>query len=67
MLWPIQNAQRTARRHVAGIEVGVMRALEGADVVVVAAEHVGRPRQQLEVLGAERRRAVGGGQRLVGV
>ena len=32
-------------RDPAGVEVGVMRALEGADVILVAAKHVGRCRE----------------------
>ena len=38
----------------AGIQVGVMGTLEAADVVVVAAEHVRRPGQELEVLRFQR-------------
>ena len=42
-----------------------MGPLEAADVVVVAAEHVRRPREQLEILGAPSApRPIGGRQRL---
>jgi hypothetical protein len=36
--------------------------LESASVLVVAAEHVRRPRQQLEVLRRQRRHAIGAGE-----
>ena len=64
---PIQNAQRTRAQSFAGLQVRVMGALEAAHVVVVATEHVGRRRQQLEVLRSQRSRLVGARQRLVGV
>jgi hypothetical protein len=54
-------------RHVARVEVGAMSALETVHIVVVAAAHIARACEQLEVLGAERRRTAGGGQRLEGV
>jgi hypothetical protein len=37
----------------------VVRALEAAQVLVVAAEHVGRRREKLEVLRSDRGRVVG--------
>ncbi len=37
-------------RHLARVEVGVVSALEAAKVFVVTAEHVGRRREQLEIL-----------------
>ena len=52
---PDQKAQRAAAQRVAGVEVQLMGALEAAEVLVLAAEHVGRRRQQLEVLGASAR------------
>ena len=42
-------------RQLPGVEVGAMCPLEAADVVVVPAEHVGRSREQLKILRAERR------------
>jgi hypothetical protein len=44
-----------------------MLTLEGAREVVVAVEHVGRRRKQLEVPGVERGRSFGVCQRLVRV
>jgi hypothetical protein len=44
-----------------------MGALEDAHVLVVIAEHGRRSREQLEILGTERRRLVGEHERLVGV
>ena len=41
-----------------------MRPLQAGDVLLVAAEHVRRPGEALEVSGAERRCLVGGSQRL---
>jgi hypothetical protein len=41
-------------RHVALVEVGLVGAFESRDVLVVTAEHVGGPREALEVLGAQR-------------
>ncbi len=49
------------------VEVGLMGALEVAEVVRIAAEHVGSRRQALEVLGRQRRRSVSARQRFVDV
>jgi hypothetical protein len=43
----------------------MMRALEGADVVIVAAEHVRRPGKQLEIFTTQARDLVGRSQRRV--
>ena len=50
-LIPTQNALRAAASPSPRSSVRVMGALERGDVLVVAPEHVGRRRQQLEVLG----------------
>ena len=42
----------------------MLRAVERVHVLVVAAEQVGGPRQELEVLGRQGLVAIGGGQRL---
>jgi hypothetical protein len=44
-----------------------MGALQGVHELVVAAEHVGRGGQQLEVQGPERLRVVGAGEGLMGL
>jgi hypothetical protein len=54
-------------RGVAGIEVGVMRTFESADVFVVAPQHVGRRREQLELLRPQGRCVVGSRQGLEGI
>ena len=46
-------------RGVAGVEVDLMRPLESADVFVVAPNHVGRRREQLELLRPQGRCLVG--------
>ena len=55
---PIQNAQRAARSGSPLVQMEPMCALQAGHVVVVAAEHVGRRRQQLEVLRVQRRHPV---------
>ena len=64
---PIQKAQRAAGSVVVGVEVGAVGALQCGHVFVVAAEHVGRAGQELEIVRAERRGAIGVRERLVGV
>ena len=54
-------------RHLPGIEVGVMGPLQTAEVVVVAAKHVRRPREELEIHRAERRRLIRSRQRPEGL
>jgi hypothetical protein len=51
----------------AAIEVRPVSPLEAADVVIIAAEHVRRSREQLEILGDQRRRLLGRRQRFEGV
>ena len=51
-------------RHPRGVDVSLMGPLQTAEVVVVAAEHVRRAREELEILRAERRGPVDAGQRL---
>ena len=46
-------------RMVAEVEMSVMRTLEGTDVFVVPPRHVGRRREQFELLRPQRRSAVG--------
>jgi hypothetical protein len=59
----VADPERAAHgpRRLAGVQVGVMCPLEAAHIVVVAPEHVGGPRQQLEVLRLQRRRLIGVG------
>ena len=64
---PIQKAQFAAGRVAAGVEVGAVGALQGGHVVLVAAEHVGRAGEELEIVRAERRGSIGVRERLVGV
>jgi hypothetical protein len=65
----VADPERTPRgaRGIAGVRVQVMRALQAAQVVVVAAQHVGRSREQLQVLRAQRCRVVGARETLEGV
>ena len=63
---PTQPAQCAARSSFAGVQVHVIGTLQEAQVVV-APEHVGRRREQLEVLRPQRSHLVGPRQRLVGV
>ena len=49
----------------AGPDVHVMRALESGEIIVVVADHVCRPREQLEILCSERLQLIGARQRLV--
>ena len=51
----------------AGVDVDVMGTLQEAHPLVIAPEHVGRRRQELDVFGAERLRLIRTGQGLVGV
>jgi hypothetical protein len=44
--------------------MGLMGPFQATDVVVVSAEHVCSAREELEILGAERRGPIRGGQRL---
>ena len=62
----VTDPERAAhgRQSLAVVQVSMMGALESADVVVIAAKHVGRPRQQLEVRRSERLRLVGARERL---
>jgi hypothetical protein len=48
----VADPEPASRRagNVAGREIQVIRTLEGGHVLVVPPDHVGRPRQQLEVL-----------------
>jgi hypothetical protein len=50
----------TRGRHLPGVEVNPMGSLEAAEIVVVAAEHVGRPREELEILRTEGSGSIGG-------
>ncbi len=50
---------RAARSPAPRIQVRAIRTLHGAQVVRVAAQHVGRRRQQLEILGCQRHRPIG--------
>lgn len=54
-------------RDIPGVEVGMMRTLESAHVLVVAPQHVGRRREQLELLRAHGRCLVGSRQGLEGI
>jgi hypothetical protein len=51
--------------HVRATEVRSVRALERRHVVIVTAEHVGRPCQQLEVIAAQGLQPVGSRQLVV--
>ncbi|MGH2741709.1 MAG: hypothetical protein ACRDN8_04320 [Thermoleophilaceae bacterium] len=53
--------ERTAHsaRSFAAVQVPMVGTLETAQVVVVAAEHVGRRRQQLKIARSQRRRLIG--------
>ena len=64
-----RDPERTARRAQAraAVEVRLIRPLHGARVVRVAAQHVGRCRQRLEIVGIQRLHLMGTRQRLVGV
>ena len=55
------------RQILVAVEVALMRALQRAQLLFVAAEHVGDGCQQLQVLRAERLPPVGTRQRLVGL
>ena len=61
-----EGAPRGAHR-VPGLEVGAMRPLQGTQAGVVEGPQIRRSRQQLEVLGPERRPLVGERERAVGV
>jgi hypothetical protein len=61
-----ERAARGARR-LAGVQMGAMSTLQAAHVLVVAAEHVGRPREQLDILRAQRGRLIDSRQNLVGI
>jgi hypothetical protein len=52
-LTPRKKAQRTARSGV--VELRLMSAFENAQEILHEADHVGRRRQQLQVIGLERR------------
>ena len=60
----VADPERAAHstRRIAGIEVRVMRPLQAAHVIVVAAEQVRRPCEQLQVLRPQRRRLIGARQ-----
>ena len=60
---PERRARRA--RAVAVAQVGVVGARECVELLVVEAEHVGRHRQPLQVVGSERRRGVGAREELV--
>ncbi|MGH2825324.1 MAG: hypothetical protein ACRDLY_20360 [Thermoleophilaceae bacterium] len=63
------DPERATRRSqaLAPIQVQLVGTLQAAHVLVVAAEHVGRRGQQLEILGFQRRRPIRARQQLVGV
>ena len=51
---PIHAAQRTARQRLAVLEVPMVGALEPRDRIVVASEHEGARREELEIRRLER-------------
>ena len=55
------------RQILAAVEVALMRTLQRAQLLLVAAQHVGDRREQLQVLRRQRRLAIGTRQRLVGL
>jgi hypothetical protein len=65
----VSDPERAADRpiDVAGGEVRGVRTLERADVVVVPAQHVRRPREQLEIVRTQASRRVGRRQPLIRV
>jgi hypothetical protein len=40
-------------QHITGVEVALMSPLKAADIIIIATEHVGRPREQLHILRAQ--------------
>ena len=54
-------------RRFARVEVGVMSTLEGTNVLVLETSHIGRRREQHEILRLQPARVVGARERLVGI
>ena len=66
-LCPIHQVHRTAAGSPAGGQVRPVRALQRSDVLIVAAKHVRRPGQQLEILRLQRNVRICLGERRVGI